>query len=570
MRAVRKHLQSVAVFFGCCASLAQAAILATDLEARVGANYQPADAYERAIWQNLARVEEGIRASPQRLIAPELDAFILTVIERLLGRPAPELRVYVMRDAAFNAAMLPSGMMIVNTGILARVRDEAQLAAVLAHEAGHYFRNHSLDLHREDRRRSALASAVAPALQHYSDNFGGMGLINQAILLSGFRYSRDLESEADAYGLMLMARAGYRPRAAYEIWEQFDQERQAGAVARRQRYRDQTSSELSTHPPTRSRMTNLGDTADHLAARLEPQVGSRDGGWAAVVRPHQAMLLREQIFLNDPGASLYLLDGHAKGGWTGLLRFYEGEIYRLRNAKGDGLRAATAYAAATTLADAPPEAWLAHGHAMLKAGDAPGAHGAMHRYLSLRPGAPDADIVRLALGRRADDLELAAGGHLSVESGANWKRLRANPDEAPWKEMWTWSGPQIDRVAWLDGLPDGRRMNVRAQPADQRVPAFHADMQAHDLTSMLEVSYRLKGVSVFNVESVETVGFLGGIGIKLRYNYASGIVFPKRGSCVMRVVGERLYAMKLEGVANPSFDAVAAEFDRLIADARLR
>jgi predicted Zn-dependent protease len=343
MHAVRKHRWSVAVFCGCIASLAHAAILPTDLEARVGANYQPADAYERAIWQNLARVEEGIRASPQRLIAPELDAFILTVIERLLGRPAPELRVYVMRDAAFNAAMLPSGMMIVNTGILARVRDEAQLAAVLAHEAGHYFRNHSLDLHREDRRRSALASAVAPALQHYSDNFGGMGLINQAILLSGFRYSRDLESEADAYGLMLMARAGYRPR-------------QAGAVARRQRYRDQTSSELSTHPPTRSRMTNLGDTADHLAARLEPQVGSRDGGWAAVVRPHQAMLLREQIFLNDPGASLYLLDGHAKGGWTGLLRFYEGEIYRLRNAKGDGLRAATAYAAATTLADAPPEA----------------------------------------------------------------------------------------------------------------------------------------------------------------------------------------------------------------------
>jgi predicted Zn-dependent protease len=571
MHAVRKHRWSVAVFCGCIASLAHAAILPTDLEARVGANYQPADAYERAIWRSLARAEEGIRASPQRLISPELDAFILAVVERLIGRPAPELRIYVMRDAAFNAAMLPSGMMIVNTGLLARVRDEAQLAAVLAHEAGHYFRNHALDLNREDRRRSALASGVAPALQYYSDNYGGMGLISHAILLSSYRYSRDLESEADAYGLMLMARAGYRPRAAFEIWDQYDQERQAGAGARRQRYRDQTSSELSTHPPTRTRMTNLGDTADHLAARLDLHGGPREDGWAAVVRPHQAMLLREQVFLNDPGASLYLLDRHAKDGWTGLLRFYEGEIYRLRNAKGDGPRAATAYAAATTLADAPPEAWLAHGHALLKAGKESEAHEAMHRYLGLRPDAPDADIVRLALARRAAGPELAAGGaHLRVDASANWKRLRGNLDEAPWKEMWTWKGPQIDRVAWLDGLPDGRRMNVRAQPADQRVPVFRADMSAHDLASMLEVTYRLKGVSVFNVESVEAVGFLGGTGIKLRYNYASGIVFPKRGSCVMRIVGERLYAMKLEGVANDAFDTAAAEFDRLAANARLR
>ena len=90
-----------------------------------------------------------------------LDAYIRGVTERLIGRPAPDLRIYVMRDASPNAAMLPSGMMIVNTGLLARVRNEAQLAAVLAHEAGHYFRRHSLDLYRADRRKSALVSSAA-------------------------------------------------------------------------------------------------------------------------------------------------------------------------------------------------------------------------------------------------------------------------------------------------------------------------------------------------------------------------------------------------------------------------
>ena len=51
------------------------------------------------------------------------------------------------------------------------------------------------------------------------------------------------------------------------------------------------------------------------------------------------MLLQEQIYLNDPGASLYLLQNLATDGWTGLLRFNEGEVYRLRNAKGDDLKA---------------------------------------------------------------------------------------------------------------------------------------------------------------------------------------------------------------------------------------
>ena len=39
---------------------------------------------------------------------------------------------------------------------------------------------------------------------------------------------------------------------------------------------------------------------------------------------------------------------------------------------------------------------------------------------------------------------------------------------------------------------------------------------------------------------------------------------------MLRIVDQRLYAMKLEGVANESFDAVAAQFDQLVASARMR
>ena len=261
----------------------------------------------------------------------------------------------------------------------------------------------------------------------------------------------------------------------------------------------------------------------------------------------------------------------AKDGWTGLLRFDEGEVYRLRNAKGDAGKAASAYAAATTLADAPPEAWRAHGYALLKAGAKTEAHEALNRFLAMNPEAPDAAMIRFTLAQRvtADETSVA-GGRMTVKPGSNWKRLHAKLERDPWDEVWTWNGPQIDRMALLDGLPDGKAIVVQQQTADQQVPVFRADMTAQDLASMLEVSYRLNGVTVFDIESVEPVDFLGGPGVRLRYNYASGIVIPKRGSCVMRVVDQKLYAMKLEGVANQSFDAVAAQFDQLVASARLR
>lgn len=568
MLAARKHWLSRALLFGCATSLAQAAILPTDLEPRVGAHYEPADADERVIWQSLARLEEGVRASPQRLIAPEVDAYIRGVMERLIGRSAPALRIYVMHDASFNAAMLPSGMMIVNTGLLARVRDEAQLAAVLAHEAGHYFRRHSLDLYRDDRRKSALASSAGSALNAYNDNYGS--LLAQAIMLSSYRFSRNLESEADAYGLTLMARAGYRPRAAFEVWEQLIEERRASATARKKPYRE-TNSELSTHPPARRRMTNLADTADYLAGKHGPRSTPVDDEWAEVIRPYQAMLLREQIYLNDPGASLYLLEHQAKEGWTGLLRFGEGEVYRLRNAKGDALKAAAAYALATTLPDAPPEAWLAHGYALLKAGNRSDAYEAMNRYLDMRPHAQDAALIRSTLSQPVTTQETAvAGSRMALETGSNWQRLTARSNETRWEEVWTWNGPQSDRLTLVAGLPVGSAIIVRTPNADQQVPAFRADMTAQDLTSMLEVSYRIRGVTVFDIESIEPANLLGGSGIKLRYSYASGIVFRKRGSCVMRVVDQKLYAIKLDGVANQSFDAVAARFDELVASARLR
>jgi hypothetical protein len=84
----------------------------------------------------------------------------------------------------------------------------------------------------------------------------------------------------------------------------------------------------------------------------------------------------------------------ARDGWNGLLRFHEGEIWRLRNRKGDDVRAAQGYAAAILYPDAPADAWRWHGIMLMKQGRAVEERAAFARYLQMAPDAPDAPFVR--------------------------------------------------------------------------------------------------------------------------------------------------------------------------------
>jgi hypothetical protein len=106
------------------------------------------------------------------------------------------------------------------------------------------------------------------------------------------------------------------------------------------------------------------------------------------------MLLEDQVRLNDPGGSQYLLNTLALDGWNGTLRYYEGEVWRLRNRAGDEERAAQSYAVAVAYPDAPPEAWRSHGLELIKQGHNGEGKQALSRYLQMKPAAPDAPFIR--------------------------------------------------------------------------------------------------------------------------------------------------------------------------------
>ncbi|HSQ99034.1 MAG TPA: peptidase M48, partial [Sphingomicrobium sp.] len=175
------------------------------------------------------------------------------------------------------------------------------------------------------------------------------------------------------------------------VWQQLIGEEQASA-AYRGRHRAQGSL-FDTHPSDDQRMADLKADALELKVpgRTYDNYRARYLSTIAAIRP---MLLDDQVKLNDPGASEYLIETLAQDGWNGLLRFYEGEVWRLRNRKGDEVRAAQSYAAAVVYPDAPADAWRWHGISLLKEGRSLEAKAAFARYLTMKPDAPDAAWVR--------------------------------------------------------------------------------------------------------------------------------------------------------------------------------
>ncbi|MCC7461384.1 MAG: M48 family metallopeptidase [Gammaproteobacteria bacterium] len=383
---------------------ASAAPAVAALQPLVVPGYRPVDPDERGLWQSCEQFEEQLAASNLLVRDAGLNGYVGEVLRRLLGELHANVRHYVVRDPDFNASMFPNGMTLVHTGLLARMRNEGQLAAVLGHESGHYLRRHSLQNWRSIRRKSALMASIALGGAAATGATGGSwyelaDVINTALVLSVFAYSREHESEADAYGLQLLAAAGYPPQSAAQIWEQVIAERRASAAVRGKKYRDAARSALSTHPPADARRAELLAAAAALEKDTRVQYDERRGAWQAAIGAWRPMLLEEQIKLNDTGASLYLLEALAQDGWDSLLRFNEGETYRLRDASGDAERAAAAYAAAVQFTEVVPEAYRAHGYALLRSGRVTEGHQALERYLAARPDAVDAAMVRFTLAQ---------------------------------------------------------------------------------------------------------------------------------------------------------------------------
>ena len=376
---------------------AAARVLPSAMVPLIGPGYRPVDADERGMWQQMERVEEEIAGSNLVVQDAQLAAYLKGLIGKVGGPAARDFRIYLVRIPDFNALMFPTGMAVIFTGLLLRMRNEAQLAGVIAHEAAHFLRKHQIRQWRDMRKRTDIFSILAMgagvaggAAGVYTGDIAQLGQFGTILAL--LRYNRVLEAEADAMGVRLLAEQGYDPRAMAETWAQLIAEEELSAKYRRKR-RHRDIGLFGTHPTPEARMADLRLSAAEV---MRPGVAydPRRAPYLAAIAKLRPTLLDDQVKLNDPGASQYVVNTLARDGWNGLLRFNEAEIWRLRNRTGDEARAAQGYAVAVRYPDAPAEAWRWHGIMLTKAGRREEARAALARYLALAPNAPDAAFVR--------------------------------------------------------------------------------------------------------------------------------------------------------------------------------
>jgi hypothetical protein len=310
------------------------------------------------------------------------------------------MRIYLARIPEFNAVMFPTGFTVIFSGLLLRMRDEAQLAGVIAHESAHFLLKHQIRQYRDMRRKSDVLS-FATMLGGIAGGAAGVytgdlaQLAQLGTILTLLRYNRQLEAESDAMGVKLIADAGYAPLSMAETWEQLIGEIELSAKVRRKRP-DRGYSIFSTHPAPRTRMTDLRASAAELTVPGRSYDRGRES-YLAAIRDLRPTMLDDQVKLNDAGSTQDVLSVLAQDGWNGVLRFYEGESLRLRNRQLFHDRAALSYAAAVAFPDAPADAWRWHGIYLMKAGRQAEGRSALQRYLSLAPTAPDAPFVRQML-----------------------------------------------------------------------------------------------------------------------------------------------------------------------------
>lgn len=149
-----------------------------------------------------------------------------------------------------NAWCMPGGKIVVYTGLLPITQNEAALAAVMGHEVSHALFNHGNERMSQGMVQQGLGSALSVALSNKPAATQNLFMTAFGIgsnVLGVLPFSRKHELEADRYGLIWTAMAGYNPQEAINLWKRMEA---AGGGQGQPEF-------LSTHPSEGKRIQEL-------------------------------------------------------------------------------------------------------------------------------------------------------------------------------------------------------------------------------------------------------------------------------------------------------------------------
>jgi predicted Zn-dependent protease len=333
---------------------------------------------EQRLWHAAREFDQGLRKADFLYESAELQEYVQAVMDRLYPEYEGAVTARVLDSPSLNAFALPNGSIYINTGMLARLDNEAQMATVLAHEGIHFTGRHGWR-----QRRNIKNSAL------FATGFGiltGIPLLGDLMASSSiYGFSQGLEREADVQGFNRLQKAGYDVSQSPLAFEHLLAEVEALEI--------KEPFFFSSHP----KLTERIESFKELAGTQEKETASdyRAGKeYLSHVKDLRVILLKDYLEMSQYQSVLLILEREgAFDAYPPSARFYLGEAYRLRGGDDDIERAAAAYEAAVEEAPEYAPSYRALGMLHMKEDRADLAISFFSKYLELNPGAADRGYV---------------------------------------------------------------------------------------------------------------------------------------------------------------------------------
>jgi predicted Zn-dependent protease len=345
-----------------------------------------------------------IRSQLKTIKDPDMQAYVDRVGRSLVPKWVDpkqfQFTFTLVEDPTLNAFAMPDGTVVVHSGLLAVLENEAQLATVLGHEIAHATHRHGYRGFMDQQKKQmwfGLGSMLAGvALGSRTDNplVGlatslGTSLAMQAAVNG---HGRKLEDEADVLGLHYMVEAGYDYMEAPEVWRVFN------------RYtKDQSKISnffFSNHSTHEARIKNLTKAinADYRAEvqRAKLRVGEEDYQKvsAQVVQLNAAANVQTQEFARAGKALAAALDRNPN---DANAHYQMGRLLWSQDKAANAQAALDAFGTAIQLDPTFALPWRDAGLVLYEARQVNHAAKAFERYLQLAPNAPEAPQIQAFL-----------------------------------------------------------------------------------------------------------------------------------------------------------------------------
>ena len=218
---------------------------------------------------------------------------------------------------------------------------------------------------------------------------GGGSIFNVTQLLQvGImaKHSRDNEREADEIGLDALIKAGYDPDEAPKVWENIIKEMELGENKKPPAF-------LASHPNPKERIKNLQEQTKGYS-KIERKKNKEN--LKKIIHPYLKKWIRNEIRVNNKIEQTEFVFSKVFNDTNNLylLKFYQGEIYRLKKDEEKNKKAIKLYRDSIKENKDFPDAYRELGLLLLKENKNNEAKEKLKKYVDLAPNAKDVEIVK--------------------------------------------------------------------------------------------------------------------------------------------------------------------------------